>query len=219
MECRVSGCSGRSSRFGQLCSAHRSRDRRHGDPEQISVTVAELKPHLKAVRDRMVKNADKPLWPMLEARWGVLMDNAQGTLGSRQQGRVGQRHQTKAAQELVKLGGEVDAREVAEMIGALYLLADYKPERFKTDRAFMLQLVRRVRSLTDVNAGEYFDHKTGKQKRVYRDVSPKAAEVMGAMLVEVFGVVGLQLAKLEREDGANEEKARADYQAAVGELS
>lgn len=183
------------------------------------MTVAELRPFLKAVRERIEKNADKPLWPMLEARWGALVDTARGTLADYQQGRVGQRHHLKAAQELVKLSGEVEARDAAEMIGALYLLADDQRPRFRSDRAFMFQLVRRVRSLTDVNAGEYYNPKTGKQKRVYRDVSPKTAEVLGAMLVEVFGVVGLQFAKLEREEGEAKEKARAGYHAAVGELS
>ena len=52
----------------------------------------------------------------------------------------------------------------------------------------------------DVNAGEYFDDKSGKMKRVYRELSPRATTVMGQWVAEALGVAGVRLARLEVQD-------------------
>jgi len=53
MYCRVQGCQQRTTRWGAYCNTHKSRHRRHGDPNQQTITSADLKPYLKAVKARM----------------------------------------------------------------------------------------------------------------------------------------------------------------------
>jgi hypothetical protein len=69
-------------------------------------------------------------------------------------------------------------------------------------------LARRVRALTDRNVGVYWDDSEGRNKRVYRDQAPKAANVLGHWLAETFGVVGLKVAELERKDAESSAEAR-----------
>jgi hypothetical protein len=62
-----------------------------------------------------------------------------------------------------------------------------QPRTFKSDQAFNYQLARRVRSLSNVNAGEYWDNNTKKTKRVYRDIPPKTLSVLAEYLKDIFG--------------------------------
>ncbi|WP_332741276.1 hypothetical protein [Hydrogenophaga sp.] len=93
---------------------------------------------------------------------------------------------------------------------AMYLMQDKRPTRFASDTAFDFQLVRRVRGLSDVNAGVYWDHKEQRSRRVYRDTPPRVMQAMVEPLKAAFGVAGLTLATKEREDinKANEERRR-----------
>jgi hypothetical protein len=56
--CQSPGCSRPVSGWSLHCNAHKSRARRHGDPQQEGVTKAQLKPYLEVVRRRITKNAD-----------------------------------------------------------------------------------------------------------------------------------------------------------------
>jgi hypothetical protein len=61
-------------------------------------------------------------------------------------------------------------------------------------------LVRRVRGLTEVNASHYWDHRTGRKKRVYRDLPPRATAIMAELLAATFGTPGVMLGKREAQD-------------------
>jgi hypothetical protein len=132
------------------------------------------------------------------------VDHARVILVHAHQGKAGYRHERIAAHEVVKLADHVDATEVVKLAISAFLLEDHQPRRFRSDRAFRFQLVRRLRGLTDVNAGSWFNHRTGKTHRAYRDLTPRAVLTIAGWVIEALGGVALYLAKLERQ----EEEAR-----------
>ncbi|MBS7705191.1 hypothetical protein KIO73_18020 [Chelatococcus asaccharovorans] len=196
---RTCRCCWRSttSRFAVYCPAHQSRNRRHGHPEQLAITKDVLKPKLRTIRRRIAKNSVSPLWDCLEARWGVILEHSKGVLASKA---PMDRHYRTAARELAKLGTSVEADTIVETALAMVVLQSFEPQRFKSDKAFRVQLSRRLRGLTDLNAGLWYDHTTGKMKRAYRELSPKAAVIIAGIITQAFGPAGLRIAQLERMD-------------------
>lgn len=79
-------------------------------------------------------------------------------------------------------------------------MQEWYPGRFVNDRAFAFQLVRKVRLLDSVAVREYYDCKSGKQKKVYRDMKPKTMEFLATVLTQAFGTAGVVVAKLEAEE-------------------
>lgn len=205
--CRATGCNNPTdSRYAVFCTAHKVRLRRHGAVDQAGITEAVLSPYRSLVQARVKRNEGSPLWGQLEARWGTVVAHGQGIKAAFERREAGIAFERRAADEVVKLGTEVEARKVVETALALFILREDQPRRFRSDAGFRAQLVRRVRALTDVNAGTYWDDKAGKVRRVYRDMPPRAVVVMGQWLAEAFGGAGMHLAKLEERD--RQEKAR-----------
>jgi hypothetical protein len=76
--CQAPGCTKlAASRYARYCSAHKIRNRRHGDVSQEAVSAADLAPFVRQVEARVAKNADSPVWATLEQRWGLLVQHAQ----------------------------------------------------------------------------------------------------------------------------------------------
>jgi len=217
-QCRVPGCTAPASRWGTLCSTHKSRQRRHGHPSQEGITKADLAPFLAVVRQRKARNPASPFWPGVEARWAGLVDHCRGVVASALSGQPMNRDERTACHEVVKLAEATEPAEVVETALALYLMLEQQPSRFRSDEAFRHQLSRRLRGLAEVNAGTWFDQTTGKVKRVYRDLPATATQVMAAMLVEVFGVAGLLLARRETEDAEKQRREVEDLAQAVKEM-
>ena len=90
--------------------------------------------------------------------------------------------------------------------------------RFRTDDAFRTQLARRVRRLTEANAAFYFDPVADKGKRVYRDLTSRAAKVFAGWLAETLGVAGITLARLELADIEKDKQERLALRSALAEL-
>jgi hypothetical protein len=129
------------------------------------------------------------------------------------------RHERIAAHELQKLTGAVAPREIIETTLALFVMQDLEPRRFRSDKAFRTQLVRRVRGLTDLNAGTWYDHQTGKTKRAYKELNPRAAAVMAQWLANAFGGVGLHLATLEQTEADKKQQEQRALHAALSGLT
>ena len=72
------------------------------------------------------------------------------------------------------------------MVLAVYVMQELDPRRFRSDPGFRFQLVRRVRALADVNAGQRWDDKAEKVRRVYRELTPRAVATMGQWLAEAL---------------------------------
>jgi hypothetical protein len=192
--------------------------RRHGAVDQDGVTKAHLNPYLERVRARIGRNPDSPAWSHLGNRWRALVGYAQGILAEQRQGRAGFRHERIAAEEVIKLASAVEPHQVMEAALAMVVMQELDPSRFRSDQAFRTQLVRRIRGLSDLNAGTYYDHGSGKLKRVYRDITPRATAVLGHWLVETFGVAGLQLARLEIAEQSKTASERQEFHQALSEL-
>lgn len=206
-QCAARSCTEGTTGYSTLCDNHKHIQRRHGHPEQASITVHRLKPYLKRVEARCAKNKDSNAWTILEARWGSLEAHAQGILAEWNTGKPVIRAQVQAAQQIQALAGSVPPAAIVNVALAMFLMRDAEPRRFASDRAFDFQLVRRMRGLAPVNAGSYWNHKAQRTTKVYRDLPPRVAELLGHQFREAFGLAGLMLAEKERTDEA---KAKAE---------
>lgn len=210
IQCRAPGCSVVAYGYSIYCQSHKKNLRRHGSPTQEGVTVHELRPYVTLVETRKAKNSTSEAWPILLARWDVVQDHARTTLQRFAEGRAGNRAERLAAHHLVTLGQSVEPWTVVKTALGLFIMQEQRPTRFATDAAFDFQLVRRVRGLTESNAGTYWDHEEQKSKRVYRDIPPRVIQAMAQPLKAAFGAAGLMLAAKEREEivKANDERRR-----------
>jgi hypothetical protein len=218
--CRAPGCQAPiSSRFSIFCSRHQSRLRRQGDVAQEAITKADLKTYVGQVRNRIAKNPDNPAWASLDDRWRTVVGHAEGILAAARRGVAGASYQRTAAHEVVKLNGHVKPREIVEAALALFMLLQDQPRRFRSDQAFRTQLVRRTRGLSDVNAGTRFDAVSGRTRRAYRELTPRATAVLGQWLADAFGAAGLHLAKLEEGDREARQREAQQLREALRELT
>ncbi len=212
--CSIPGCTGHTTQWGSYCPTHAAQARRHGHPEQRAVTKAELRPFERRAVRRVELNACNALWSGVEANWQTLVGHAQGILAEARAGRAGSRHERIAAEEVMKLAEHIDGRAFLITGLAMHLMLEDDPRRFWSDDAFRFQLVRRVRGLTEVNAGVWADHATGRRKLVYRELPPKAAAILAQWFAKALAGVGVLVARLERKQ--REEKQRLAESMAEG---
>ncbi|HXE23088.1 MAG TPA: hypothetical protein VN617_12255 [Rhodoferax sp.] len=218
-QCAATGCQGPTSGYSTYCERHKRAQRRHGHVHQDGVTVPELKPYRDRVAARRKKNPANPAWEILETRWMAVAAHAAETLKGHAAGRPGVRYAVLAADHIQRLADAVPHQVVTETALAMFVMREVQPNRFRSDRAFDFQLARRVRALTDANAGSYYDQGTGKLKRVYRDVLPGTLECLAGSLKEAFGVAGLRLAELDKKDDQRQADANAKLAEALRGLA
>ncbi|MGE3992531.1 hypothetical protein [Pseudorhodoplanes sp.] len=204
--CKVQRCEAAASGYGVYCPKHKANDRRHGAPTQKGITKSNLKPYREMVSQRVLKNAENPVWRKAEERWLTVVRLAEGVIGRFASGRPGFAWERRAAVEVVKLSQHVAAREIVETTLAVYLMQDLEPRRFCSERAFRTQLVRRVRGLAEVNSGKWLDPGSGKVRRVYDELPPKVTDAIAEWVVAALGGIGVYLAKLESEKARKEEQ-------------
>ena len=162
------------------------------------LSATELRPFLQVVAAHWAKSPESAAWAILSDRWARLVEHAQETLDNHGSGEPAVIHRIKAAEQVCKLADTASPQEVIQTELEMKLLQDAQPHRFKSDGAFGVQLVRRVRSLADMSTGRYWDPKTKRMKAVYRDFPPASAAVLAGYLSDAFGSAGLQLASVER---------------------
>ena len=179
----------------------------------------ELRPFRKRVGLRMQRNSTNVAWSILEARHEALVASARLTMDRWTSGAPMARHDAKAAQCIINIAASVEAREVIEVALAMYLLAECHPRRFRDDRGFSVQLVRRVRALAPCHSGSHYDHSTGRVRKVFRDVPPRVLTVLGEMLTETFGPAGLIVGRLEMQEVTKQVEEDRKLFAALGELT
>ncbi len=216
--CSAQGCHQPVSGYSAYCESHKRRNRRHGHPTQLGVTSGELEPFRKRVRARIEKNKGNLTWGLLNARWKALVEIAKAQEVSYQAGLTHNRYEREAWSNVVHIGANADSVEVIEVVLAMYLLQEENPRRFKSDRAFSEQLVRRTRGLAPANVGSHYNHTTGKVKKVYRDAKPKTSAILARALQETFGVAGLTVAHLERYELDKLRKEKQAFHDALGAL-
>jgi hypothetical protein len=197
--CSIPGCTGHTTQWGSYCPTHAAQARRHGHPEQRAVTKAELRPFERRALERVDLNAGNPLWAGVEANWRGLGVRARGILTDFRAGRAGSRHERIAAEEVLKLAEHIEPAAFLITGMAMFLMQEADPHRFRSDDAFRFQLTRRVRGLSEVNAGTWTDRTTGRRKLVYRELPPKAAAVLARWFIETLAGVGVLVARLEHQ--------------------
>lgn len=216
--CRDPGCTRPASGYSTHCIHHKTRARRHGHPQQEGIRKSELEPHLKTVRRRMQKNPEARVWRKIEERWAALVDACRAEIASAERGVPYQADAMRASRELIKVAESTAPQEVVFTVMAMFLLAEDDPRRFRSDNAFWVQLSRRVRHLTDMNVGAYWDQTSGKCKRVYRDLPPKVSLICGKLLAEAIGPAGLYLAGLEKREAEAKRQEQAELYEALEDL-
>lgn len=203
-----------SSQFSHHCQRHKSVLRRHGDALQTGVGKTELAPFRARVVARMEKNRESPLWPQLDAVWAEIVADARREAGRR----VGNRYLRSAGYEVLNIDADALVREIVTTTLAMFVFWHDRPSRFRTDDAFRLQLARRVRALSGRHTGRRYDHQTGTEKRIYREMTPKAGIILGQKLSVAFGAAGFQLALLDGLEREEEQKAKKVIASAIREL-
>jgi len=95
------------------------------------------------------------------------------------------RYVRKAADEVLKI-----AAVAIETVLAMSMMEELDRRRFCSDPGFRFQLVRRARLHADVSAGQRYDHRSGKVRRVYRELTPRAVATIGQWLADMIGGAG-----------------------------
>ncbi len=214
-QCAVPHCGhSAASVYSRYCRHHKSRHRRQGSPNQSSISKTEIKPYLAVVRSRIARNTDSPLWPELDRAWGIVVSDARVVTEKR----VGNRYERSAAYEVLNIDADASTREIVTTSLAMFILWHQRPGRFADDGAFWMQLARRVRALSSRHRGAVYDHATGQQRPVYREMTLKAGIILGRRLASAFGFAGLKLAELEERDRQEAEQSRQTIVNAIEEL-
>ncbi len=216
--CSVAICGQVTSGFSKHCGTHKRVLRRHGHPEQQGVTVYELAPFTKAVEARRAKNPTNPTWQLLQARWEALTGHAQATVDAYATGTASISYERVTAELLIVLRDGVPADTVVDTALAMFAMEALRSGRFRSDRAFVFELARRVRGLADVNAGSKWDEKQGRMRRTYSEVPPRVLECIGASLQMAFGVAGMRLAELDKKDAEGKQAERVELRDALREM-
>jgi hypothetical protein len=161
------------------------------------------------------------IWPNLRDRWATLVDACRADIRNTaaENGRTEPvRRRRDAAAVIVRLADNVTGDEVIKVALGIYLMRHYEPRAFRSDASFNMQIVRRIRGLTDTAFGRWTDPATGKTKRAAKELPSKTAEIVAELLIACFGVAGLALVKVEEKEEEAKRAAAKAHSEAIAEL-
>ena len=192
--CTATGCDRPRVGYSRFCDAHRQRDKRHGHPEQRAVLKSDVKPFAEEITDWIdtQPNAGE-IWASLESVWSAVITGARAEIAKKETGKSYIRWHVEACYGITRVAGDVNPREVIATILGMVAVQEIRPFIFRSDRAFLIQLSRRVMGLTESHAGRWRDYQTGRTKLVYRVPSPRSAVWLGRSLMESLGGLGITL--------------------------
>jgi hypothetical protein len=217
--CTALHCAEPAAGYSTLCESHKRTLQRHGHALQKGVTVQELKPFQDRIAARRAKNPANPAWELLRGRWEALTGHAKATLDAYANGSPAITYERQTAEQLGTLRSTVPVDVVINTALAMFLLWEQSPSRFMSDKAFNFQLARRVRGLAEANAGSHWSAKEGRIKRTYKDTPPRVLECLAESLKVAFGVAGMRLAELEKNDVEGLKAERQQLINALKEMS
>lgn len=236
--CAAQGCSDRVSGLSHYCNGHRKRHKRHGSADQESILAEHLEPYRREVRrifagkakavgscqgqgvgQRLPKTEDTAPGKCMRENWTAVLNYARDELRALASGQAHIRWQRLAHLELVKLGDSAEFNDILEVGLAMFLMVDMEPRRFADHRGFRFSLVRRLRGLTEQNVGTYWDHQSGKVKRVYRDFPPRAVEVLADVLTSYFAKAAAYVLSVKRRELADSARRAAALDAAFQQVT
>jgi hypothetical protein len=205
--CEVSGCKNEvKSTYSRLCDKHKKTKRRNGDSEQETIRKHMLEPHVKQVREIIKRDKTGKIEMGLMRIRESLLSQAQERLDRfYRNGEPMVADNVKVSTELKKVLEKTDALTCGCTIAGLYLLREQNPRLFKSDTGFFFQLARSFRALSDMNKGSYYNQKTGKTQRVYRDIPPRVMEGIADALKTVYSsFIGHIVNRIRQEAGEKE---------------
>jgi len=212
-QCIVYGCLSTSNTYSQYCSTHKSKLRRHGHPEQGGITKSDLKPYLTHYQRILESNSQLNVWGQLDGLWLKLVAQASVSKASTMLNKVRQ-----AADEVTRLAADQVPGVIVKTVVAMFMMAEDQPKRFKDDRAFRTQLVRRVRALSQRNMTASKSARSGRVTRVYTELSPRVTEVMADWLSRIIGPSALLIVRREKEQEAKDREERMRLLQGIGEI-
>ena len=181
------------------------------------MTTARLQPYVHEVRRYVERCGGDDLWADLERLYDATLRRARGILADYRAGRPSFRQEVQAAADLVMVSGEASARSVIETVAAMVLMQEHDARAFRSDRAFWVQVSRRVRGLATRYAVKYAG-RDGRTHRVYRDANPLAAVTLGRWLCESVGLLGTGAHRTAEAEQRRLTAARAAVWAAADAL-
>lgn len=210
--CSVPGCPNPATTYGPHCANHKKRLRRHGHPQQATISKKMLAPYLASIEAIIERNGESSLWAIGLERWDIVVRHARERVAY--DGPMS-KFEREACHALIRVADDVEGMEVLKTVCAFQMLLEAAPRHFRSDQAIDHQLARRVLALTVANAATYWDSKTKRVKRVYRDMPPRVIPYLVGLVRAAFGELALLVVRRERErEREQQEKARAMREAA-----
>ena len=216
--CIVNGCTAQHHGRSPYCANHRQRWRRHGDVQQKTILAADLKVYRHTVSGILNRDKNGKVMAVMTKNWEKVIAYARDEVEQYRKGRPSQRQERKAYEELVKLADSVTVRDLLEVGLAMFLMREWDGRKFASDRGFTFQLTRRVRSLTDLNVGTYYNHITGKVHRTYRDLPPKVTSRLADVLVGYLSRAAAHVISIAKKDWEEQQRKSREVDEAFAEL-
>ena len=207
-QCAAQGCGMATKGFGIYCNAHSKRNIRHGHPLQLGITKGDLTGYRKEVRRFLDGRADREAWDKATDRLRLVAERCVETVRLYEGGRAMNRWEVQAARLFLSVWQDVDPKTIIETAAAMGMMLQSEPGRFWSDKAFLAQVARRFAGLTDRNAGTWWNDTTQQVHRVYRDIAPRTAVILGRTVHVAVGVIGCQIVKVQTERERAEREAR-----------
>ncbi len=169
-----------------MCEKHRQRNRRHGDPQQKTISKQELAPYVERVEKLIERDASRKIKAGLQQLTDIIHDYADGVVCDFENGSPQNWYHLEACRELLKVLRDADAVQCGSVAAGMRLLYEHIPGRFASARGFFFQLTRRFRSLSESNIESYTSGTTGDRHRVQRELPPKATEQLWRLLSDGY---------------------------------
>lgn len=194
--CLVAGCDRPATTYSTLCTLHKKRKARHGDPLQSPVRTKELKPCAKATAQWLDRRSRHDARDLLNRLWTNLVEEARVYVETVQAGHPYQRNILAAYQTVLKVAEQRKAQDIFGTLLGMGYLYQANRRRFVSDTAFGFQVARRFRALADCSIGISWDQRRQTTRKVYRDVSPKTLRALWSILLDSkLPLYGMKIAK------------------------
>lgn len=216
--CIVNGCTKQPDGRSPYCATHRKRWRRHGDAQQRTVSATDLKVYRHTVSGILNRDKNGKIVAVMASNWEKVIAYARDEVEQYRKGRPTQRHLRRACEELVKLADSVTVRDLLEVGLAMFLMREWDGRKFASDQGFTFQLTRRVRALTDLNVGTYYNQVTGKVHRTYRDLPPKVTRLLADVLTGYLSRAAAHVISIAKKDWEEEQRKTSGVDEAFAEL-
>lgn len=203
--CAIRYCNNRTERrIHRLCGKHRSTNRRHGHPEQKMLRKTDYKP--TAEKLKAMFRSDPQLLEGIEMVYSFVLQELEAEAETLKVGAC-IRHGRIANERLLKVFRENTAVDVAATVSAIYVLREVSPNLFKSDDAFLFQVVHAVLKLSPCSQGVTLN-KNGKATGWYRHPTTRVMRRLAERTITPYNRLGSHVMRLHRQH--NERYLRAN---------